>query len=97
MKIAKQDIANSLFVLAKKGDIKNQAAANRIVNDIFNIIACELADGKPVCITGLFTFIPIERAAKTGRNPRTGEKLEIEAKSTIRLKVSGKFKDELNS
>jgi len=68
--------------LAKKVDI-SQAKASEIINAIFDarpgkgIIAIELDAGKKVTIPGFGTFGTRKRAARTGTNPATKEKIQI--------------------
>ena len=77
--------------LAKKADI-SQAKALEIVNIIFaaepgkGIIAVELDAGRKVTVPGFGTFGTKARAARTGRNPSTGGKIEISAKSYVYFK-----------
>jgi nucleoid DNA-binding protein len=45
-----------------------------------------LKTGNKVSLTGLGTFTPKDRAARTARNPKTGEKVEVPAKKTVKFK-----------
>ncbi len=71
--------------LAKKSGL-TQAKAMEVLNLIFDaepgkgIIAVELDAGRKVTIPGFGTFGTRSRAARTGTNPSTGEKIEIAAK-----------------
>ncbi len=71
--------------LAKKTDL-SEAKAAEIVNAIFGtdaregIIATELDAGRKVTITGFGTFESRRRAARKGRNPATGQQINIPAK-----------------
>lgn len=53
--------------------------AKRVVDTVFEEIESELADGGQVSIAGFGKFEVRDRAARTGRNPQTGEELEIPA------------------
>lgn len=53
--------------------------AKRVVDTVFEEIEAELADGGQVSIAGFGKFEVRDRAARTGRNPQTGEELEIPA------------------
>lgn len=53
--------------------------AKRVVDTVFEEIGSELADGGQVSIAGFGKFEVRDRAARTGRNPQTGEELEIPA------------------
>lgn len=50
-------------------------------------VTSELADGGAVVLTGFGTFSVKERAARRGRNPRTGEDVIIEAKKSANFKA----------
>jgi DNA-binding protein HU-beta len=71
--------------LAKKADL-SEAKAVDVINAIFStdagegIIAVELDAGRKVTITGFGTFETRSRAARKGRNPATGETINIPAK-----------------
>ena len=77
--------------LAKKADI-SQAKALEVVNHIFaaepghGIIAVELDAGRKVTIPGFGTFSTKHRPARTGRNPSTGEQIQIAAKNYVQFK-----------
>ena len=66
--------------LAEKMDT-TKADAQRTIDAIFDsrtgVLAETLKDGERVQITGFGTFETRKRKARTGRNPRTGEKIEI--------------------
>jgi DNA-binding protein HU-beta len=71
--------------LAKKVDV-SESKANDILNAVFGtdpgegILATELDAGRKVTITGFGTFETRSRSARTGRNPATGEQIQIAAK-----------------
>ena len=52
-------------------------------------------EGK-VTLTGFATFTAKKKEAKTGRNPRTGEAVEIPARMAVTVKAGSKLKDALN-
>lgn len=51
----------------------------------------ELHDGEEVTITGVGKLKPTVRAARTGRNPQTGQEIAIPEKQTVQLKVSSTY------
>jgi nucleoid DNA-binding protein len=57
----------------------NKAQANRAVDAVLESISGALARGDEVRLTGFGNFRVTETAARTGRNPRTGETLQIAA------------------
>jgi len=52
-----------------------------------------VSEGRAVRIAGFLTVDRTERAARTGRNPRTGEPLEIPAGHTVRVSAGSALKD----
>ncbi|RMD70029.1 MAG: HU family DNA-binding protein [Gammaproteobacteria bacterium] len=64
--------------VADYADIPKTVAA-RAVDGMIHAITEALSKGEPVTLVGFGTFTVRERAARTGRNPRTGEKLTIPA------------------
>ena len=56
-----------------------RAAADRLVGAVFSAIADALARGEPVAIAGFGKFSTRSRPARTGRNPQTGESVDIAA------------------
>lgn len=72
-----------------------KAEAARIVNDIFDTISDTVAEGKDVTLTGFGTFKMSNRAARTGRNPQTGEALKIEAHTVPVFRAGSTFKNKL--
>jgi len=84
--------------LAKKCDL-SQAKALEVVNCVFDtapgegIIAVELDAGREVRITGFGTFGTKRRAARSGRNPATGETIQLAAKTYPTFKAGKSLKD----
>lgn len=56
-----------------------------------------LAAGEAVTLPGLGKLVPVKRAARTGRNPRTGAPVEIPARTAVRFKASKTLKDAVNA
>lgn len=54
-----------------------------------------ISDGKKVNLQGFGTFEPRGRAGRTGRNPRTGESMEIKATTVPAFVASKTFKDQV--
>ena len=81
--------------VAESADI-SKAAAGRAVDTMINSIIDTLAKGDSVAIAGFGTFTVRERAARTGRNPRTGEEIQIKASKNPGFKAGKAFKDALN-
>lgn len=71
-------------------------AAQDAVSAVFDLIAAEVADGEQVTLHGFGTFTARERAASTGRNPRTGEPIEIPAGRSPGFKPSAVLRKRLS-
>ena len=63
---------------------------------IFDLIKSEVAKGNDFAVSGFGTFKKSERAARTGRNPRSGEEMTIPASKAPRFKAGKALKDSLN-
>ena len=61
-----------------------------------DVVAEELKKGGKVQLVGFGTFEVSERAAREGRNPQTGEAMQIKASKTPRFKAGKALKDQLN-
>lgn len=87
--MTKSDMAEKL---AEKLNIKKQQA-EQIINIFTNSIIEALAQGDKVEIRGFGSFRVRERAAKEGRNPKTGEKVLVEAKRVPFFKTGKDFRE----
>ncbi|HKQ31123.1 MAG TPA: HU family DNA-binding protein [Burkholderiales bacterium] len=74
----------------------NKAAATRVVETALEIITTTLRDGATVTLSGFGTFSVTSRAARTGRNPRTGEPIPISASKNPKFKAGKGLKDAVN-
>lgn len=70
-----------------------KADAEKIVNAALETIEGTLSKGDSVQFVGFGTFEVRERAARTGINPKTKEKIQIAAKKAVAFKVGKKLKD----
>ncbi len=80
--------------VAKTGDMSN-AEAKRVVELVFGEIEAGLKRSKKqgkFTIGTFGTFTVSKRAARTGRNPRTGEQIEIKASKSLRFRPSSTLK-----
>ena len=69
----------------------------RVVNTIFNEITQSLADGKRVELRGFGAFSVQHRASRVGRNPRSGESVNIQEKWIPRFKTGKELRLRLNN
>jgi DNA-binding protein HU-beta len=92
----KAELTEAILANAKEGDIKNKAAAHRIVDGIFDIIKNEVANGNEVAIANFGTFRTVDKSERTGLNPQTGESITIPAHKTPKFAPGKGFKDAVN-
>ena len=81
--------------LVQKTGMTKKAAAEA-VSAIIDVIGEALAAGDDVKITGFGGFEVKERAAITGRNPKTGEAVEIPASKYVAFSAGSQLKDKVN-
>ena len=82
--------------VAKNADLSRKDA-DKAVNAAFEAITAALKAGEKVSVVGFGGFEIKERAARTARNPRTGEAIEIAASKAISFKAGKALKDEVNA
>ena len=70
--------------------------AEKAVAAVFNSITAALTEGDKIQLIGFGTFEVKERAARTGRNPKTGEEIKIAASKTPSFKAGKGLKDAVN-
>ena len=75
----------------------SRSAAGEAVDAVLDTIAARLADGESVAIPGFGTFEARERGARTGRNPRTGEAIEIAASRVPAFKAGKALREKVNA
>jgi integration host factor subunit beta len=73
-----------------------QREVERVVTTIFNEITGALSRGDRVELRGFGAFSVKSRDARTGRNPRTGEPVDVEAKAVPFFKTGKQLRDRLN-
>ena len=71
--------------------------AEKALKAFTDIVADELKKGEKVQLVGFGTFEVSERAAREGRNPQTGETMEIKASKTPKFKAGKALKDMVNA
>lgn len=84
----------SAAVAASTGTSKSDAAS--IIDSVFDTIAGALKSGDSVQLVGFGSFSVADRAAREGRNPRTGETIQIAASKQPKFKPGKGLKDALN-
>lgn len=76
---------------AKAADI-SKAAAERALSAMIDAVVNAVAKGDTVTLVGFGTFKPAKRAARTGKNPKTGEALKIPATTVPKFTAGAGFK-----
>jgi DNA-binding protein HU-beta len=74
----------------------NQAAVGQVVKAAVNVILDSLVAGEAVRVSGLGSFDVAARPAREGRNPQTGEAVQIAASKAVRFHAGKAVKDALN-
>lgn len=84
-----------IAAVAAQADLPRTKAAEA-VDAVFAAITGSLQKKEEVRLVGFGTFATATRKASTGRNPRTGEEMQIPESSTVRFKVGKGLKDAVN-
>ena len=74
----------------------SQVAAEKALDGFVEAVKASLAKGDAVTLVGFGTFSVSERAARTGRNPQTGNAIKIEAKKVAKFKSGSHLADAVN-
>lgn len=74
-------------------ELETKAAAHRLVEAVFDTITKSLGRGEDVAITGFGTFRVAKRAARQGRNPKTGETIQIPASVKPKFRAGKSLKE----
>lgn len=80
--------------LAKAQEL-SKAQATKIVDGVFDLLAKGIKKDDSVAIAGFGTFKKKKRPARTGRNPKTGEPLQIKASKSVGFKPATALKTAL--
>jgi DNA-binding protein HU-beta len=71
--------------------------AERAVNSFITVIENAVSANDKVTLPGFGAWSRTQRAARTGRNPRTGEPVQIPASKAVKFSVGADFKKKVNS
>ncbi|UZG48584.1 HU family DNA-binding protein [Caldimonas thermodepolymerans] len=83
--------AELVDAIAADADL-SKAAAQRALDSFINNVTKALASGDTVSLIGFGSFSVTERQARTGRNPRTGEEITIEASQGVKFSAGASLK-----
>ena len=89
----KQELIDNI---ASSADI-TKAAAGRALDSVIDSITGSLKQGDSVILVGFGTFSVRSRAARTGRNPQTGQEIQIAAAKVPAFKAGKALKDAVNN
>ena len=87
----KQELIDAV---AKETEL-TKANAERSINAVFSSITTSLKKGKEVQLIGFGTFAVRKRKARVGRNPQTGESIQIKARKAVVFKAGKSLKDDV--
>lgn len=87
---------NDLIAKVSEDADMSKADATKAVDAVFDTITEALKGGTEVRLVGFGTFAVTRRAASEGRNPRTGEKIQIPASNQPKFKAGKGLKDAVN-
>jgi integration host factor subunit alpha len=90
--VTKADLVNCIY---KNLDLTKKESAI-IIDELFEIIKRTLENGEKVKISGFGNFIVRQKETRKGRNPHTGDELEIAARKVVTFKPSQILKRALN-
>jgi len=81
-----------VLALSERTDT-DRRSADELLTAFTDIITETVAKGEPVAITGFAKFARVDRPARMGRNPQTGEAIRIKASRRVRVTPLKAFKD----
>jgi DNA-binding protein HU-beta len=87
---------NDLIATVANDTGLSKAEATRSVDSVLNSITKALTGGGEVRLVGFGTFSVVQRKASQGRNPRTGEKIQIPASKQPKFKAGKALKEVVN-
>ena len=82
--------------IAEKSDVA-KSDVDKVLSGFHDVVAKALKDREKVTIPGFANFEAKARAARTGRNPRTGEAIQIPASHVVKISAGSKLKDAANN
>ncbi len=85
--MTKQDIISEAMTASGA----SSQTVKAVIDSFIDSIKKEVRESGRIRVPGLGTFTVAEHAARTGRNPRTGEKIEIPASRSVRFKAASDF------
>tara|TARA_B100000508_G_C11463052_1_gene280185 strand:- start:3733 stop:4017 length:285 start_codon:yes stop_codon:yes gene_type:complete len=78
------------------GETTSRAQAERLVMNVFDVITSHMRDGNRVMVAGFGIFEAKHVSARTARNPRTGETVDVPARNKAKFTPAKALKDAVN-
>lgn len=75
----------------------NKRESKDLIDAFYDLISARLVDGEDVKISGFGNFHIRTKAPRPGRNPRTGELVQIESRRVVTFHASHKLKDQIQN
>ena len=69
-----------------------KSTVDEVLKGMTETIETQVASGDKIAIPGFISFQKVKRAARTGRNPRTGETIKIPASATVKVTAGARLK-----
>lgn len=82
-----------LVIAVAKHTDKDRKEVDEVLRGFTDVVTAVVANGEPVAISGFAKFAKVDRPARMGRNPQTGEPVEIKASKKARITPLKAFKD----
>lgn len=83
-------------VIAKEADI-TKVAAKKALESFLECVSSTLKKGDKVSLVGFGSWSSTKRAAREGRNPRTGKTIKIAAKNVVKFKAGSELEKAVNT
>ena len=88
----KKELVDAISVKSRLTKSDSETALNAVISCLTDL----LADGDSITLPGFASISVKERNARTGRNPSTGQPINIAASKTVSFKVGSKLKEAIN-
>ena len=89
--------ADTVRAVAGQVDGVSQDQAEQVINSFFDVVVAEIEGGGDISWPGVGKFSLSERGARMGRNPRTGESIEIGPSKSLKFTAAAALKKRLSS
>ncbi|MBW6511865.1 MAG: integration host factor subunit alpha [Desulfuromonadaceae bacterium] len=90
--MTKADLIENIYL--KTGFSKKESA--EIVEQVFDLIKSTLENGEKIKVAGFGNFVVKEKSSRRGRNPQTGDEIEITSRKILTFKPSQVLKSMIN-